>query len=275
MTLKGWTKAIKSKIRQYIRKKLFKKGFEFKRLQQKEKILTLIKELHPLKTQHNLIRIGPNRDGGYLVPDDLEGIEACFSPGVDCVSEFELECINRGMKIFMADKTIEKPNLSIPKTQYSFIKKHIGLSNNDEYITMDSWVNQSLESTNSELLLQMDIEGFEYYAILNMSYSLMNRFRIMVFEFHFLEKLWNSESFDFYSTIFNKILETHVCVHIHPNNHNPYITRDGIEIPPCAEFTFIRKDRAIIKGYQNKFPNSLDFDNTNRKPMILSKTWYS
>lgn len=37
----------------------------------------------------DLIRLGPNGDGGYLVPDDLTGIEACFSPGVCATSEFE------------------------------------------------------------------------------------------------------------------------------------------------------------------------------------------
>lgn len=274
MKLKNYNKKIKSKISKYIQKKLLNKGFDFKRLNSKEKVVSFIEKLHPIKTQHDLIRIGPNGDGGYIIPNDLEGIEACFSPGVDHVSEFELECINRGMKVFMADKTVEKPNLSIPKTQYDFIKKHIGLWDNDEYITMDSWINQSLENKNSELLLQMDIEGNEYYAILNMSYSLINRFRIMVFEFHFLEKLWNSESFELFTTTFNKILETHVCAHIHPNNHTGFIIREGIEIPSCAEFTFIRKDRVQAKGYQNEFPNSLDFDNTNRKSIILSKDWY-
>ena len=174
----------------------------------------------------------------------------------------------------MADKSVEAPNLSIPKTQYSFIKKHIGVSDNEEYISMDSWVNQGLENKSSELLLQMDIEGSEYYVILNMSHSLMNRFRIMVIEFHFLEMLWNVEKFDLLSTVFDKILETHICVHIHPNNHSAHMVKEGIEIPPFAEFTFIRKDRASIMGYQNVFPNSLDFDNTDRQSMALPKNWY-
>ena len=30
----------------------------------------------------DLVRIGPDEDGGYLLPDDLNGIEALFSPGV-------------------------------------------------------------------------------------------------------------------------------------------------------------------------------------------------
>ena len=33
--------------------------------------------------QTELVRLGGNNDGGYLLPNDLEGITACFSPGVD------------------------------------------------------------------------------------------------------------------------------------------------------------------------------------------------
>ncbi|MCU0317661.1 MAG: hypothetical protein MUC92_13840 [Fimbriimonadaceae bacterium] len=54
----------------------------------KEDILSLIAKLRPIRGQHELIRLGPDEDGGYLVPDDLEGIVACFSPGVNTVSRF-------------------------------------------------------------------------------------------------------------------------------------------------------------------------------------------
>jgi hypothetical protein len=42
----------------------------------------LVHRLHPVVTTHPLIRVGAHGDGGYLVPDDLDGIAACFSPGV-------------------------------------------------------------------------------------------------------------------------------------------------------------------------------------------------
>lgn len=67
------------------------------------------------------LTLDPNGDGGYLVPNDLEGIEACFSPGVDKISEFELDCLNYGMKIYMPDKSVEKPNLNLSEGAYSFI----------------------------------------------------------------------------------------------------------------------------------------------------------
>ena len=49
---------------------------------QEKKVLELIKKLQPYNVGKDLIRLGAKRDGGYLVPDDLVEIEACFSPGV-------------------------------------------------------------------------------------------------------------------------------------------------------------------------------------------------
>lgn len=73
----------------------------------KELLQKFIRTLKPYNSDKALIRFGPDTDGGYLIPDDIEGIEACFSPGVSKVSGFELECANRGMKVFLADASVE------------------------------------------------------------------------------------------------------------------------------------------------------------------------
>ncbi len=56
------------------------------------------KKMHPIDSGHSLVRLGGDGDGGYLVPDDLEGIGACFSPGVSDVADFELAFAARGVK---------------------------------------------------------------------------------------------------------------------------------------------------------------------------------
>ena len=49
-------------------------------LTDKREVLALLKNLRPLTTDRKLIRFRPSGDGGYLVPDDLEGIEAASRP---------------------------------------------------------------------------------------------------------------------------------------------------------------------------------------------------
>ncbi len=266
-------------MKQLLRKKfehflLNNKRMMLQRVTNKEHLLGLLESLYPIQTQFDLIRLGPNGDGGYLVPNDLEGIEACFSPGVDKISEFELDCLKYEMKIYMADKSVEKPELDIPESNYSFIQKFVGCTNNDDFITMDSWVQENSPSENSELILQMDIEGGEYNTLINMSDALMKRFRIMVIEFHSLPSLWNPHYFNLNKTVFDKILQTHVCVHIHPNNCCGVDSKLGIEIPGIAEFTFLRKDRIQSKGFATSFPHRLDYDNTGNESIHLPKNWY-
>ena len=250
-------------------------GFSTGKSISRDKVEDFIEKLWPKKTNHQLIRLGPNKDGGYLVPDDLDNIEACFSPGVDDMSDFELACFNRGMKIFLADRSVDKPNINLSENNYHFIQKFIGPVSNDEHISIDDWIDSSVLQSDSDLLLQMDIEGSEYSSILSISNKTINRFRIMVIEFHDLHKLWNKEFFRLAQDVFSKILATHHCVHIHPNNECDSQITKGIEIPLAAEFTFLRKDRVKTMSYATHFPHKFDCDNVNKKSLILPKNWYA
>jgi hypothetical protein len=47
------------------------------------------KKLFIYNAGYNLIRIGKKKDGGYLIPDILNKINYCFSPGVGLSTDFE------------------------------------------------------------------------------------------------------------------------------------------------------------------------------------------
>jgi len=242
------------------------------RITDKNDIESLIINLYPVSTDKKLIRFGPNSDGGYLLPDDLQGIEACFSPGVSFVSGFEKECADRGIKVFLADKSVESPVDSHPL--FHFTKKFVGVTTNDEFMTIDDWVNDSLPNSQNDLLLQIDIEGFEYEVFLAMSDKLLNRFRIIVAEFHQIDNFWSKPFFNIASRAFYKILQTHTCLHIHPNNNGTTLNRDGLEMPQLLEFTFLRNDRFSKSDYRNDFPHHLDFDNVDGRNLVLGSSWY-
>jgi len=233
---------------------------------------SLIRTLYPMISDKPLIRLGPKTDGGYLVPDDLTGIEACFSPGVSNISGFEMDCAELGIHVFLADRSVDNP----PEMHdlFHFTKKFIGATSNDEFMSLDNWVNSSINDPNSDLLLQMDIEGFEYQVFLSSSDSLMKRFRIIVAEFHTLEQLWNRPFYNLAKSTFEKILQTHTCVHIHPNNYFKPLSKTGLKIPPLLEFTFVRNDRVSSANYAKTFPHPLDFDNTPYPSIDLPKCWY-
>jgi len=153
-------------------------GISITKLTAENDLKILIEKLRPVTTDLDLIRLGPDGDGGYLVPNDFEGVEACFSPGVGPSSGFENSCSELGMKVFLADKSVDGP-ASVDKN-FSFEKKYIGGIVSNDFLTLDQWVEESSVGSESDLLLQMDIEGYEYEALYNVSSALMNRFRIMV-----------------------------------------------------------------------------------------------
>jgi len=234
-------------------------------------IQQLLKLLYPIKTDKELIRIGDKGDGGYLIPDDLLGIKALFSPGVGAKVDFEKSIYTRGIKkIFLADYSVSNPNI----TDFDFIKKFVGLFNDEQYIKFDEWVEH--RCSEGDMILQMDIEGGEYEIILGMKESLLKRFRIIVVEFHNLHLIYLREFFPIVYNVFKKLSQFFWIVHIHPNNAS-FIVRykKSIEIPSVMEFTFYRKDRAKKIGYVNTFPHYLDTDCVKgRKTIILPRCFY-
>jgi len=244
------------------------------RLTDKNKLQSLLNKLQPISCDKELIRLGPIGDGGYLVPDDLVGIEACFSPGVGSFSVFEKECADRGMKVFLADRSVDKPTQS--HDLFVFTKKHIGVLTNDKFMTIDDWVESSLPDSQGDLLLQMDIEGSEYEVLLGASDKILKRFRIIVVEFHSLNELWSKPFFQLASRVFEKLIQTHTCVHNHPNNFSELVKIGKIELPIVTELTFLRNDRISGSSFAKFFPHLLDTDSTKNKPsLLLPKCWYN
>lgn len=242
-------------------------------LTDKTTVQAFMRRLHPVSTDKPLIRMGPAGDGGYLVPDDLAGIEACFSPGVASSSGFEKDCADLGMKVFLADRSVDQP--AEMHEQFFFTKKYIGVTTNEDFMTLDDWVDASLPGSQTDLLLQIDIEGYEYEVFLALSDRLMHRFRIIVVEFHAMGQIFNLPFFRLASRAFDKILQSHTCVHIHPNSCCEPLNIRGFVIPSVAEFTFLRKDRISNPSYARTFPHPLDANNTDKPTFPLPQCWYS
>jgi hypothetical protein len=216
--------------------------------------------------------LGPDDDGGYLVPDDLGGIECAFSPGVATESGFEAALAARGWRVFLADFSVDGPARADP--HFVFEKKYVGCTSNDTFMTLDEWKGATIGQHDADLMLQMDIEGAEYETLLCASAGLLSQFRIMVVEFHYLHELFNKHFFAIASRLFEKLLQTHSVVHIHPNNCCGSVRGSGLEIPRVAELTFHRNDRLRQRSYCRTFPHPLDRDNTRKAPVVLHSSWY-
>ena len=252
----------------------------------------LIKSLSPKAVGYGLIRIGHNSDGGYLVPDDLEGIRACFSPGSGGKAFFEKTlAVRYGIKSFIADK-IDEIEMTKVQRMKRFIRqlkrhktfclsldfdienKYIGVENNLTTIRLHDWMRKKvrLDST-GDLILQMDIEGDEMDVLMGTPSEVLKKFRIMVIEFHDMY-LYDLSVFSRFESVFRKILSDFGVAHIHPNTCGSRSFYQGIELPRLMEFTFIRKDRILPDNRKLIFPHKLDCKNCPKVPdLVLPEIW--
>jgi hypothetical protein len=235
-------------------------------------VLKLISNLRPRHCGHPLIRIGAERDGGYLIPDDLQGIEYCFSPGVSALSAFENQLADRGIRSFLADHSVAGP--PHPRCEFVFDRKHIGANDSDIHMTLATWKERYLSGYRADLLLQMDIEGAEYETILGTPDEVLRQFRILVIEMHWLERLFDPFAFRIMNACFEKLLARFYVVHLHPNNCGGCVREDGIEVPHVMEMTFYNRDRAAPGDYCTQFPHPHDADNCPGLPTLpLPTCW--
>ena len=231
-------------------------GFAVKRRVDDARVRHLLARLHPVSTAVPLIRIGGANDGGYLVPDDLEGVTACFSPGVDQIASFEQDLQRRDIRCFLADASVDGPPPG--SGDMDFEKKFVGAWNDDRHITMDRWMRSKLRPEDGDLILQMDIEGAEWQALLNISDEMLQAFRILVIEFHSLPHCFDEVAWALFDGCLGRLAQFFHVVHAHPNNVTANFDYGDLEIPHFLEVSFLRKDRAQANGFVTRFPHPLD-----------------
>ncbi len=230
--------------------------------------------LRPFDPGRPLVRVGGNGDGGYLVPDDLEEIVACFSPGVGSQAEFERDLSRRGLRCFLADRSVEGPPPGCEGM--SFERKFLGTFDSDDFTTLSSWVARHPEASEGDLLLQMDIEGGEYGVIASLEPALLRRFRILVIEFHHLEWLTQPLVHATMRDAFAKLASEFAVVHLHPNNQAGIARLGPVPVPRLLEATYLRRDRCLRLEPRHDFPHPEDRDNVPRKPAVaLPREWYA
>jgi hypothetical protein len=229
--------------------------------------------MRPIATNKQLIRVGSPADGGYLIPDDLEGVRYCFSPGVAHSSAFEADLASRGIESFMADYSVDGPATASP--MFHFSKRYLGTISDEVFITMSDWLQASISPDDGDLILQMDIEGSEYDVIFQTPEDIWKRFRIAAIEFHDVNVIFQPMGLKLLSLCMNKLLRTFDVVHIHPNNLGGIIRNGTLEIPRAIEVTFLRKDRITVRQTAFSFPHPLDRPNFPEIPeMELPACWY-
>jgi hypothetical protein len=263
---------IRTDMLRIARNLMLDRGFWSERTVPLPDVEALIARLRPTPCAIPLRRLGNANGGGYLVPDDLDGIGACVSPGVWIEHSFDEALADLGIPVHIADAGADGPPVSHPL--FSFSKRSVDSYSGGDRITMDDWCADI--APGRDLLLDMDIEGNEYRVLSAVSDALLARFRIMTIEFHHLATMHTPFGLTEIGGVFDRLLRTHAIVHIHPNNDVPAVNRAGIAVPPVMEFTFLRRDRSTFSAASGPYPHPLDAPITPTIPdLVLPRCWWN
>jgi hypothetical protein len=175
----------------------------------------------------------------------------------------------------MADFSVESPPLVHPLL--SFEKLFIGPKTDGKtFISLEDWV-ASKQIEGNDLILQMDIEGYEWSVLDSTPPSVLKRFRIIVIEFHDLDEMMtNPLKLHQVEIVFGKLAADFESVHIHANNCCPPLRFRSVKIPRVLEVTFLRKTGLSQTEDRQpaRIPHELDINNLpNRKPVRLTSDW--
>ncbi|MEO5349406.1 MAG: tetratricopeptide repeat protein [Magnetococcus sp. YQC-3] len=222
-----------------------------------ERVLNLLKYLKKHDSRYRKIRVGSVGDGGYVVPDDLENIDAVLSIGIGDNCSFDEYFADRGVNVYQYDHTVN--GSPVPNSRFHFRKNGIGPQDAGDLKTLTTMIAENGLLNKNNLLLKIDVEGAEWESFDMLHYEDFMRFRIIVIELHSLAMLEYESFLRLAERVISKIAKNHQCVHFHPNNFADLEIVHRIPICNLAEATFLRKDRSDFSPSLEPIPSPLDY----------------
>jgi hypothetical protein len=190
-----------------------------------------------------LIRVGGDLDGGYWIPDVLDKVDFCFSPGYGGMKSFENELSLYGITSFICDSRYKEiPDLKDSQFFYNFSLSS-GTNLLENLISLKYWIDKSPASISTNLLLQMDIEGAEYDIFYSLERETIDKFGVIAIEIHDLQSLFVSDLFAIkFGVFWEKIGLNHTLIHYNDNLTAGFVKYKNRYFPRVIELTFIRND---------------------------------
>ena len=227
------------------------------RLSSQQRVLTTLRKLRPQAADgYQKVRIGTFGDGGYVMLNDFEGVEAAYSLGIKDDVAWDRDVAARGIDIYQYDHTID----ALPEQNDRFHWSKIGIAKEPggNLDTLPNLIKSNGHAESSDLILKCDIEGHEWDMLCGMTAEQLGQFRQIVIETHNWAELPTIEFGGLVERAISNLTVYHRLVHVHANNHAAYAIAGGIPIPAVLELTFVHAARYAMRDSDEIFPTSLD-----------------
>lgn len=217
-----------------------------------------------------LIRIGGENDGGYIMIDDFPGGVA-YSFGISNDVEWDSAMADRGYEIFMYDHTVNE--LPYHRKEFHFFSKGIiGISPTSCLDTLESFVKMNHHTKQENMILKMDVEGFEWNVINTVDSNLLEQFDQIVIEMH---GIFTRNRDEILAGIY-KLNLTHNVVHIHANNYSQLELQKGnCNLSDVLEVTWVSKRKYKFGEMNGELPLQIDSPCDTSMPEVIIGKWNS
>lgn len=232
----------------------------------KSHVLELYRMLEPLAFPGlHKIRVGnPKADGGHVMANDFEGIEAALSLGIGRDISWDLAMAARGIEIYQFDHTVDEPVEVAGNPRLHFHQVGIsGSAGADPRMKpiRDILANE-MTRHGGDLILKIDIDGYEWEVFEMMPDDILARFRQICLEIHHpLARPSQGKRRARNLGVLRKLNARFAPVHLHANNAGPVRRLCGLEVPKLLEITYVRRDGQSFTPSAEEFPGQYDVPN--------------
>jgi hypothetical protein len=204
------------------------------------------------------LRVGRDRDGGYVQIDDFSEIDGALSFGIKDDASWDLEVAQRNIPVHQFDYTIDCAPVDHPLIH--FHKLRIAEADAPDAACLDTLAD-TLLANSQRALLKIDIEGDEWGALGAASPRSLARFTQIACEFHDLGRLTNPVWYSRFFAVMKKLKEQFEVVHVHGNNYLPFMCMFNVLLPSVLEVTFANRAHYKFGETNEIFPTPLDRPN--------------
>lgn len=207
-------------------------------------------------------RFGRDRDGGYVLLDDLADQAVALSFGVGDDASWDADIAAQGVLVHQFDHTIPAP--PIVHERIVFHPQRIVAAPAADGATLEQILQAQNISAPASAILKIDIEGDEWSVLDSTPEEALDRFSQIVCEFHNFRDLGDDRTFATCDRVLTKLNRHFQSVHVHANNSHPMILLGGVPFPDILEVTFANRSRYQFGDSTETFPTPLDRPNWHR-----------
>lgn len=219
---------------------------------------------------YELIRIGPKRDGGYIMLNDFRDSSIAYSFGIGRNIIWDEAMADYDLDVYCYDHTIDQ----LPRENVRLHFQKIGISGEDKVeenlLSMETIIKSNGHQNANRMILKMDVEGAEWEFIQTVSEDILKLFSQITFELHGITDFSVRER-----TIgcLEKLRKTHYPIWIHGNNNGGAEKSGAIVMPRLLEITYVNREYYSFMEMEYNCPLEIDEPNMAQYPDIELRGW--